>query len=189
MNENPPEKFEGEEELVPQGTDAWGGEADESGLDFDDELLEEALQEDPVRLYLREISQVPLLTADQEFRLVARLEGERLLRRLPQATPIRQFVHLGEQMLELWQGCMQAQAALPHLDLVLAEAMALQKAWQDEMPSYVYAWLEGLPRAKGAEWDEQAVRFYDLFIHFYLLPEETATWLLQWVKKRIQPPA
>ncbi|MFN3742208.1 MAG: RNA polymerase sigma factor RpoD/SigA [Anaerolineales bacterium] len=189
MNEKTPEELEGEEKFVPQGTERWSGEADEGWLDLEDELLEEALQEDPVRLYLREISQVPLLTADQEFRLAARLEGERVLHRLPQGAPIRQFVQLGEQILQLWQGCTQAQAASPQLELVLAEALALQKTWQDELPSYVYAWLEGLPRPKGAEWGEQAIRLYDLFIHFYLLPEETATWLLEWTKKRIRPPA
>jgi RNA polymerase primary sigma factor len=167
-------------------------ESGEDWLDLDDQLLEEALQEDPVRLYLREISQVPLLTVDQEFRLTARLEGRRALEKLngENVTIRQQFTNLGERMRQLWQTCYQDRtSALPDLRLMLAEGLAIQKDWQDPTPSYTFAWLDSLPRAQGGEWGEQAIHLYDLFICFYLLPPALGERLLAWTEKHAQPPA
>ncbi len=188
MTNKDSKEFETRNDLEPQ-VGEWEGEQ-EDWLDIEDRLLEEALQEDPVRLYLREISQVPLLSPDQEFRLVARLEGQRVLQSLDaEKSPRAQFLRLGERMTGLWpEGSQDAEAPVPDLSLMVAEALALQKDWQDAMPSYTYAWLDGLPRAKGAEWGDQAARLYDLFICFYLLPPETGEWLLEWTKKRVHPP-
>lgn len=186
MTDKDSKEFESRNDLEPQVE--W--EKQEDWLDFDDRLLEEALQEDPVRLYLREISQVPLLSPDQEFRLVARLEGQRVFQSLSAEKSLRsRFLRLGERMCDLWQEVLQGAEAVPDLSLMVAEALALQKDWQDALPSYTYAWLDGLPRAKGGEWGDQAVRLYDLFICFYLLPPETGEWLLEWTKKRARPPA
>ncbi len=186
MEENPHLQKEPEIELSTQG------ESNEDWLDLDDELLEEALQEDPVRLYLREISQVPLLSVDQEFRLTARLEGARALERLnsESITLRQQFANLGEQMRQLWQTCYQEYTSpLPNLQLMLAEALALQKDWQDPTPSYTLAWLDSLPRAHEGGWGEQAIHLYDLFICFYLLPPASGKRLLEWTKRHARPPA
>src|SRR5512138_817081 len=48
-------------------------------LELDRAELAAELSEDPVRLYLREIGQVKLLDAAQEFRLAAMLEGRRII--------------------------------------------------------------------------------------------------------------
>ncbi len=56
---------------------------DEETPDDPIEILEAAaagdINEDPVRLYLKEIGRIDLLDADSEFRLAARIEAERLI--------------------------------------------------------------------------------------------------------------
>nr|BAL52557.1 RNA polymerase primary sigma factor [uncultured Chloroflexota bacterium]BAL56866.1 RNA polymerase primary sigma factor [uncultured Chloroflexota bacterium] len=189
MSEKIPEELENDQEgYSTPDLEAWSESTGENWLDLEDELLEEALEEDPVRLYLREISQVPLLTAEEEFRLMARFQGQRVMQRLPEGTPLQQMLLLGEQMLRQWQGCIQVQPS-PRFDLMLAEALGLQKSWQGRTPSYTRAWLEGLPRPQGMEWGETAAQLYDLLIYFYLIPEETGSWLLGWTEKHSRPPA
>ncbi len=67
-----------------------GPSVEEIESDEDDEALEESLSpEDPVRLYLREIGRIPLLTAEQEVQLGQRIErGQERVRRGIMAVPL-----------------------------------------------------------------------------------------------------
>ncbi|MBI2466800.1 MAG: hypothetical protein HYV62_03120, partial [Candidatus Rokubacteria bacterium] len=67
-----------------------GPSVEEVESDEDDEALEESLSpEDPVRLYLREIGRIPLLTAEQEVELGQRIErGQERVRRAIMAVPL-----------------------------------------------------------------------------------------------------
>jgi len=60
-------------------------EAEEADLDLEEDELEEAeVLEDPVRMYLREIGRVRLLTADEEKELARAMEARNYIRRLEQ---------------------------------------------------------------------------------------------------------
>src|SRR5437867_5936800 len=62
----------------------------EPAVEDEEEALEESLSpEDPVRLYLREIGRVPLLTSEQEVELGQRIErGQERVRRAIMAVPM-----------------------------------------------------------------------------------------------------
>jgi RNA polymerase primary sigma factor len=68
--------------------------------DEDEEAIEESLSpEDPVRLYLREIGRIPLLTSEQEVQLGQRIErGQERVRRAIMAVPMvrAQLMELAE---------------------------------------------------------------------------------------------
>lgn len=106
-------------DVVPEGSD--DGEELENGIVDDDEVSEEEQYDlsvpegvdidDPVRMYLKEIGRIPLLTAEQEIELAKRIEegDEEAKRRLAEAnlrlvvSIAKRYVGRGMQLLDLIQ--------------------------------------------------------------------------------------
>lgn len=145
--------------------------------------------EDPVRLYLREISRTKLLDTDQEFWLSSRLKAQYLIDKSLQGMQNpetdrnqRLMESIVDQMLSTYSNLqtikVEENIVLPDFVLTLSEARALRQTWQIQQPSYLRAFFDE------AYWQQQdknrrAVRtIFRMYLCFYLLPEELSELLL-----------
>jgi RNA polymerase primary sigma factor len=164
------------------------------------------LSEDPVRLYLKEIGQIELLTAESEFRLSTRNEAKKRLVWLlnrekdnPRKTDLTKkvFIQVLDDLLQTHKNlqifCENNQVMeLPVFSLVLAEAQALRSNWFGDTPSYTREYLYNF--WKEIERSRDAIRLqllsgliqeiYAFYLAGYLLPEETAYYLIDFIKNR-----
>ena len=147
-----------------------------------------ALSEDPVRLYLREIGQIKLLSSDDEFRIATIIEAIRLVGMF-RRHPVRKGVSaatgiyhaLLTELLTSWkrfgQDAKRFQIELPDLCLIIDETQALQHGSETNTPSYVRSFLAN-DRWKGdPAWDTMVRKAYSVFLCLYLLPEDYLNWL------------
>jgi RNA polymerase primary sigma factor len=203
---------EGEEISELNGTnpdlDEMGEPDDESLLQQEEELendellstkkssiLASELSEDPVRLYLREIGRVKLLSVESEFRLATKIEAQRLVtayKRLPRQRKLSQccgvYHELMSELLTSWKrlkdDARRLEQDLPDLSLILAEAQELKNGWQIEHPSYLRAYLDNGLWGKDPLWDTMARKSYSVYMCMYLFPKEYADWLLAYIQKQ-----
>ncbi len=156
------------------------------------EIVAELL-EDPVRLYLREIGLINLLSYEEEFRITSIIEAMRLATTFLQQ-PIRKGAQPGTkvyhslvaELLIVWKrvqrDAQRLRLELPNLCEMIADAQVLQRGWEMETPSYVHALL------MEEQWRQDPIRenmirqVYDVFLCLYLLPEDYSNWLARHIK-------
>lgn len=140
-------------------------------------------EEDPVHTYLKEIGQVPLLTAEQEIWLATQLAAASVLVTLSSQVTIegeqntnhvRAVMANYESLLEGWK---QAKVAsekigieLPDLSLVIREAQQLRQNWRTSSPSYLRHYLNDGGWGQAEEWSDIAKGVFLIFTALYLLP-------------------
>ena len=175
----------------------------EEPLELDRAELAAELSEDPVRLYLREIGQVKLLDAPGEFRLAAMLAGRRVLlltmrrRRMGKQepdSPTKSAYHfLLSDLLTAWtrlgEDAERLGHPIPDAGLLLAEAQSLHRGWENVTPSYLHSYMEHQLWGTDPTWDSLVTHAYNVYVIFYILPEDFAQWLLSHIKSHHDLPA
>jgi RNA polymerase primary sigma factor len=175
---------------------------------FDHPALMVELSEDPVRLYLKEIGGIDLLDTDREFWLASRMEAVRRIETLSRGHPLawdeagasklrtrpekrpsaRRIYHAFYDELEIaWRRVLEdthrLQHPCPDLALILTEAQMLRHTWDADVPSYLRAYLDNGLWGKDTLWDALARNAFTVYIGFYLVPEATASYLLEYIKE------
>ncbi len=183
----------------------------------DPKILAE-INEDPVRLYLKEIGNIDLLKLDQEFWLATRLEAARRLealnRRHPLACNSNQadegdfepqaylkdgetawciYRALYEDLSTTWPRVVQDTERLgyecPDLNLILAEAQMLRSTWQSQVPSYLRSYLDNGLWGTDPLWNDIARLAFTVFLYLYMLPQSTDQPLSDYIKDNGKLPA
>jgi len=188
-----------------------GGETDEEAEDGEDSFFETPFpvpefSDDPVRLYLKEIGQIDLLTAESEFRLSTRNEAKKrldwLMGKEKGRSGIKEqtgnvFKQVITDLLESYKNllafCESSKTVdLADFSLVLAEARALRGSWWTLEPSYTRDYLDQYWQESEGSADsirKQLLKgliqeMYALFLACYLLPEELGAYLLDFHNSR-----
>ncbi|HSB66065.1 MAG TPA: sigma-70 family RNA polymerase sigma factor [Anaerolineales bacterium] len=175
---------EPDELLLAQEAEEFKAEPEDESLDLVSPTLEVELGEDPVRLYLREIGEIELLSVDHEFWLATRIEAARRVEVLNRGHPIaRRGQHysisvyraLFDELVIGWKRLVEDTQRLgyecPDLSGINDEAHLLQQYWAIKTPSYLRAYLDNGRWGVDHLWDQVAQNGLTVFIGFYLLPK------------------
>jgi RNA polymerase primary sigma factor len=182
--------------LKDDGADILMDEPDEDELeDFDDdEILNEsisldaaALADDPVRMYLKEIGQVPLLNDSRETWLSTQTAADQLLQMLidtlsrvdedhheglpdPQQVVGLAYQHIKRNWEEVVEGATAFGVEPPNLRSIIEEVTLVNDNWDVEGKSYIREYLRQKDWGRDELWTELARRLFDVFQGFYLIP-------------------
>jgi len=155
--------------------------------------------DDPVRLYLREIGPIPLLEADQEFWLAARMKAQNLLDNkslsMPEASQKPGQALMTEVIKELvtsWKALphevKKARRKLPDYRKTLAEARHLRQSWQGSDPSYLRNYFEESYWTSEEKFEDIIENNFRIYRCFYLLPDGLAEKLKIHLENKSSPP-
>ena len=147
-------------------------------------LVSPELSDDPVRMYLKEIGQVQLLTSNQEVWLSARLSAARRLQDIRDertandarkndtvsATIAAAFAEIESDWGQVIKLANQFKIEPPELSALLDEAQYLRKAWWEDHPSYTRSYLRKREWGRDEGWAEMARRLFVAFELLYILP-------------------
>ncbi len=183
------------DEIDAKGDDQLDLLSDEDGLDeVDEELLLEgmrldtfALADDPVRMYLKEIGQVPLLDPNRETWLSAQIAADRLLQatldklcaaepgeslHLPAPPEVIEAIYAG--LIKSWDEVLTSVRAFkvnpPDLKAMINEAQFVAEHWDTTGQSYVRDFLRQRDWGRDEAWTELARRVFATFHALYLIP-------------------
>ncbi len=155
--------------------------------------------DDPVRLYLREIGWIELLNSDHEFWLSSRMKAYDLMEGLRNTIPdsnkeksktlaLNIYNELNNACTSLQRSLRKKKTGLPDFALTLSEAQMLRQSWQINEPSYLRTFLEQNYWMTSNKLGDVIKLIFTSFLCFYLLPFETADWLLTALKEKPQIP-
>jgi len=143
------------------------------------------LSDDPVRLYLKEIGRVELLSPDQELWLAVQMQAPKTFELVVAGVKACEteaevlsnaYDSVYSSLLSKWKsvetGVRKLNKQSPELEQVVAEARQLRITWEGMAPSYLRGWLDNDLWGGNADWEEVARDSIDLFTSFYLLPSD-----------------
>jgi RNA polymerase primary sigma factor len=156
---------------------------DDDGNEADSYYSGATVEDDPVHTYLKEIGQVPLLTAAQEIRLSTQLTAGVVLDALGKSDELtngddsqwRAMLANYETLLTNWQivgeASTQLQIEMPGLQSLITEARLLRKSWQEGEDSYLRHYLNEGNWGQDAAWNDLAQSMFEVYTALYLLPD------------------
>jgi RNA polymerase primary sigma factor len=192
------EEDEGLEIEEPDEADLEEIEAEEE----EEDLLEWSaeLGDDPVRMYLKEISQVRLLDPDQEMWLATQMSGQerlvalknQLVARLHhQPKPDEIMVETYQNFLAAWdlvqKLCHKAHIRTPHLTGLVREAQALRQGTPLDIESNLRSFLNNGRLDQQPAPTELLGALFETYVSLYLLPPEMLGWLADQLAPRRKP--
>jgi RNA polymerase primary sigma factor len=175
-------------------------------LDDDSDLLDDdasaylatAVEDDPVHTYLKEIGQVPLLTAEQEIWLSTQLSAATALVSLSllaveegadseEEVDFRAMMTNYANLEHNWKIAQRASAEIgvapPELVPLLEEACALRQGWQVQQTSYLRGYLNHGNWGQDDAWADLAQAWFGMFTAAYILPPDIARQVLDHLRK------
>ena len=168
----------------------------------EDQYYDSALQDDPVHTYLKEIGQVPLLTAEHEVwlsvQLAAANDMEALITRVSESgtsedVQLQTILYDYEELLENWSRAADAAQAidvdLPNLSMLVLEAQNLRQSWRSDSPSYLRHYLNEGDWSGEEQWADIAESVFALFTNIYLLPLDLSSQLSAYYTKHNDLPS
>jgi RNA polymerase primary sigma factor len=190
-----PEKDTGEEQ---QPKDAATQEKDAAALSA---LL--TATDDPVRLYLREIGRIDLLSADHEFWLSSRMKAQAHLSETQQTltkpedtntqTPNTALMlaicdDLIKNCRKVKRDTKKEEITHPDYILALTEAQMLRSTWEIDDPSYMRAYLDQEFWLRNKKPGELVQAIFNVYLDFYLLPPKLGQLLLETLQAKPSMP-
>jgi RNA polymerase primary sigma factor len=203
--EDEEEELEEEEDLAPVRQPRPTGKtlADDDEPDEDDleEIDEEALAEetarldavsladDPVRMYLKEIGQVPLLDGNREIWLSMHMAAERLVQDLQDrlsriegdedhtkvVQPVEVVQNAYDFVVENWAQTLKLadkfKVEMPDMRQLIDEVQLVNENWDQNAKSYVRGYLRQREWGRDEQWTELAERLFNTVQGLYLLPK------------------
>ncbi len=142
--------------------------------------------EDPIKLYLREITDHPLLSFEQEFRLGIAVQAEELAKAIEDDTHSLLLSALLKNMPSNWQNilddCKRLKLKAPNIHELLKEARKFSDGISSSEPSYMLSILD-TPRWRNKDrlWDIFAWDLIRFFQDLYLLGNQNLDTLIQLV--------
>ena len=174
---------------------------DEEDLEEDADALDNLpISDDPVRMYLKEIGQVPLLDPNRETWLSTHIAAERLLQTLldsdsvahlnaddgpaPQAQRILELIY--EHVLRNWEEVLDGVAAFhvapPDLRQVIDEMQMIADTWDIAGTSYIRQFLLQREWGRDEPWAELSRRLFSVAEGLYLIPFNEQMLLRKWYR-------
>jgi RNA polymerase primary sigma factor len=151
-----------------------------------------APSDDPVRQYLKEIGQVPLLDSNREMWLSAIITAERLIEEtidklstlrddddnviesLSVPTRLAVITDICQHITTNWDAVLtlvgQFEHGSPDLRGIVDEAQLIAENWDVDADSYMRQYLKQGNWGRDDNWNELARRLFDVFHAVYLLP-------------------
>ena len=162
---------------------------DEEDEELEDTSYLDAVTNDPVHTYLREIGQVPLLKARQEVWLSTQLAAASELDRLKEivasdkdggddADSLRlrvmmlNYHTLSQTCDKVWQASKTINVDPPDLYAVWEEVMPLRRSWHEGTTSYIRQYLNEGSWGQDESWTDLANGLFTAFTALYLMPTE-----------------
>jgi RNA polymerase primary sigma factor len=163
---------------------------DDDDDDDEDTSYLDTIEDDPVHTYLREIGQVPLLSARQEVWLSTQLAAASELERLRAIVAsdkdvgandedtLRQRVMLVnyQTLTEAWERLLAASAVInverPDFTSIWEEVQPLRRSWRDGTDSYIRQYLNEGSWGQDDAWTDLAESLFTAFTALYLMPTE-----------------
>jgi len=184
---------DGLDELVTEDIDDDLDDLDE--LDDDDELDTSRIEaitlaDDPVRMYLKEIGQVPLLNTNREIWLSIQIAAERLVQELlddlsriddtqtevdkglPRLIDVvqRAYEHVMNNWETVEQLAEQFEVDPPDFRQLVDEVQAVYQDWDVDSTSYIRQYLRQKEWGRDEQWNELAHRLFDVMHGLSLIP-------------------
>jgi RNA polymerase primary sigma factor len=168
---------------------------DEDIEEFDEDALLEStrvdtsLADDPVRMYLKEIGQVPLLDSNRETWLSTQMAAERLIQTLtdelsspprpsdkplpePQEIVQAAYVHFKTHWEKVQALATPLKVQPPELKAIISELQHIADDWNVSGHSYVRDYLNQREWGRDERWNELATALFEAFHALYLIPLE-----------------
>jgi len=191
-------------------------EVDEEDLDDlededygeDSEALDNvSLADDPVRMYLKEIGQVPLLDTNRETWLSIHIAAERLLQSIMDSLssvpddadneylpePIQAIELAYEEVVKNWEevtdGVQAFKVAPPDFRAIIDEAQQIRDTWDITGKSYIREYLSQRDWGRDEGWTEFARRLFDVMQGVFLIPFDEQMHLRKYYKENSRLPS
>jgi RNA polymerase primary sigma factor len=214
-----PEDYEFDDDELDTDDDTLDDSLDNDSLDDDieddDDSVDElvipevtSLADDPVRMYLKEIGQVPLLDTNREIWLSTQMAAENLVQALadqlsqidhgeesdhgvptPVEIVLQAYVHISDNWGRVRSIVEEGGLELPDLRAIIDEIQMVRDDWDIDSDSYIRRYLREYDWGREDTWAELARRLFDVVHGLFLIPFNQQIRIRKYYRENAQIPA